>query len=67
MIISQMIVLKLLAGASEVETIEPLRGGDSSKRALRLLMPDERLDRQLRREDDEVLAIVIAITESADK
>ncbi len=39
-------------------------GGDSSKRGLRLLMPDEQLDRQLKREDDEVLTIVIAMTES---
>jgi len=44
-----------------------LRGGDSSKKGLRLLMPDERLDRQLKREDDEILAIIIAWMESKDK
>lgn len=43
----------------ELEAIQ--RGGDSSKP--RLLMPDERLDRQLKREDDEILAIIIAATE----
>ena len=44
-----------------------LRGGDSSKRALRLLMPDERLDRQLKREDDEILSIIIAWMENMRK
>jgi len=46
---------------------EELRGGDSSKLALRLLMPDEQLDRLLRREDDEILAMIIAFTESIDE
>ena len=42
-----------------------LRGGDSSKP--RLLMPDERLDRQLKREDDEILAIIMAFMEHIDE
>lgn len=48
---------KLTISIEEAE----LRGGDSSK--LRLLMPDERLDRQLKREDDEILAIIMAFME----
>lgn len=37
-----------------------VHGSDSSKWGLRLLMPDERLDRRLKREEDEILAIIIA-------
>ena len=44
--------------------VEEARGGDSSK--LRLLYPDEKLDRLLKREDDEILAIIIAFTEKMD-
>lgn len=40
------------------------RGGDSSKP--RLLMPDEKLDRQLKREDEEILAIIISFMETMD-
>lgn len=47
-----------------LEAIEEARGGDSSK--LRLLMPDEKLDRLLKREDEEILAIIIAFMESLD-
>ena len=45
--------------------IEEARGGDSSK--LRLLMPDEKLDRLLKREDEEILAIIIAFMENLDE
>ena len=46
----------------EAEVIlEEARGGDSSK--LRLLMPDEKLDRLLKREDEERLAIIIQFME----
>lgn len=46
----------------EAEVIlEEARGGDSSK--LRLLMPDEKLDRLLKREDEEILAIIIQFME----
>jgi hypothetical protein len=44
--------------------IEEARGGDSSK--LRLLYPDEKLDRLLKREDDEIMAIIIAFMEKTD-
>ena len=40
-------------------------GGDSSK--LRLLMPDEKLDRVLRREDDEILQIIIEFMEKMNE
>lgn len=50
-----------------VEEAVELRGGDSAKTALRLLMPDERLDRQLKREDDEILTIIIAWMENKDR
>ena len=52
------IVADLQDGALEV--VE-LRGGDDRKP--RLLFPDEQLDRQLKREDDEILAIIIAAME----
>lgn len=45
--------------------IAEARGGDSSK--LRLLMPDERMDRLLKREDDEILQIIIAFMEKMNK
>jgi hypothetical protein len=45
--------------------IAEARGGDSSK--LRLLMPDEKLDRLLKREDEEILAIIISFMESLDE
>lgn len=45
--------------------VAELRGADSSKP--RLLMPDERLDRQLKREDDEILTIIIAAMEIMDE
>jgi hypothetical protein len=41
--------------------IEEARGGDSSK--LRLLLPDEKLDRLLKREDEEILQIIIQFME----
>ena len=47
------------------DAIEQARGGDSSK--LRLLMPDEKLDRLLKREDEEILAIIIAFTENMNE
>ena len=40
-------------------------GGAVARR--RLLMPDERLDRQLKREDEEVVAIIIAFMEVMDE
>lgn len=50
----------------EVEdAIAQARGGDSSK--LRLLMPDEKMDRLLKREDEEILAIIIAFMENIDE
>lgn len=67
MIISQMIALKLLAGASPLDAVdEPVHGSDSSKWGLkpRLLMPDEREDRRIKREDEEVLTLIIAMNES---
>lgn len=42
--------------------VEEARGGDSSK--LRLLMPDEKMDRLLKREDEEIIAIIIAFMET---
>lgn len=45
--------------------IEAARGGDSSK--LRLLLPDEKLDRLLKREDEEILAIIIAFMEKMNE
>ena len=49
-------------GRLHIETaIAEARGGDSSK--LRLLMPDEKLDRLLKREDEEILAIIIEFME----
>lgn len=45
--------------------IEEARGGDSSK--LRLLYPEERLDRLLKREDEEILQIIIAFMETQDE
>lgn len=42
--------------------LEEARGGDSSK--LRLLMPDEKLDRLLKREDEEILAIIVSFMEN---
>lgn len=50
----------LLIGIIEAERV----GTDSSKP--RLLFPDERLDRQLKREDDEILIIIIAAMEIMD-
>lgn len=47
--------------AEAQQIIEEARGGDSSK--LRLLMPDEKLDRLLKREDEEILAIIIQFME----
>jgi hypothetical protein len=47
------------------QIIDELRGGDSSK--LRLLMPDEKLDRLLKREDEEILMIIIAFMENLDE
>jgi hypothetical protein len=44
-----------------------VHGSDSSKWGLRLLMPDEHLDRQLKREDDEILSIIIAWMEGMNK
>lgn len=44
--------------------IDEARGGDSSK--LRLLYPDERIDRLLKREDEEILQIIIAFIESQE-
>ena len=41
--------------------VEELRGGDSSK--LRLLMPEEKIDRLLKREDEEILQIIIEFME----
>lgn len=40
--------------------IVPSRGGDSSKKGkkARLLMPDEQLDRQIKREDKEILEVI---------
>ena len=43
----------------------PDDGGDSSK--LRLLMPDEKLDRLLKREDEEILQIIIAFMEKMNE
>lgn len=45
--------------------LDELRGGDSSK--LRLLMPDEKMDRLLKREDEEILAIIIAFMEKMNE
>jgi hypothetical protein len=45
--------------------VDELHGGNSSK--LRLLMPDEKLDRLLKREDEEILAIIIAFMENLDE
>ena len=47
------------------EDVAIQRGGDST--GSKLLMPDARLDRQLKREDDEILAIIIAIMEVIDE
>lgn len=47
------------------DAIEAARGGDSSE--LRLLMPDEKLDRLLKREDEEILAIIISFMESLNE
>lgn len=44
--------------------LDEARGGDSGK--LRLLMPDEKLDRLLKREDEEILAIIISFMENLD-
>lgn len=44
-----------------LEAIEEARGGDSSK--LRLLMPEEKIDRLLKREDEEILQIIIEFME----
>lgn len=44
--------------------IEEARGGDSSK--LRMLLPDEKLDRLLKREDEEIMQIIIAFMEKMD-
>ena len=48
-----------------IETSVP--SGVSTGGARRLLMPDERLDRRLKREDDEILAIIIAFMEVMDE
>ena len=45
--------------------VEEARGGDSSK--LRMLMPDEKLDRLLKREDEEIIAIIIAFMECIEE
>ena len=45
--------------------IAEARGGDSSK--LRLLMPDERMDRLLKREDEEIMQIILAFMETLDE
>lgn len=48
--------------------IEAARGGDSSAaEKLRLLMPDEKLDRLLKREDEEILAIIVAFMEKMNE
>lgn len=47
------------------QILEEARGGDSSK--LRLLMPDEKLDRLLKREDEEILAIIVSFMENLDE
>lgn len=49
--------------------VEPVHGSDSSKWGLkpRLLMPDEREDRRIKREDEEVLTLVIAMNESTGR
>ena len=50
------------------ETITEARGGGfAAIETLRLLMPDEKLDRLLKREDEEILAIIIAFMENLDE
>ena len=63
---SSILSLSLTADLQVAEPAEVLRGGDSSEPDLRLLMPDEKLDRQLKREDEE-LAIIIAAIEVMKK
>ena len=63
---SSILSLSLAADLQAAPHPEILRGGDSSKPGLRLLMPDEQLDRQLKREDEE-LAIIIAAIEVMNK
>lgn len=47
--------------------IEAARGGAyTAMETLRLLMPDEKLDRLLKREDEEILAIIISFMEKLD-
>lgn len=47
--------------------IEEARGGGfAAISQLRLLMPDEKLDRLLKREDEEILAIIVSFMESMD-
>jgi len=45
---------------------EPDDGGDSYKKYKRLLTPEEKLHRQLMREDEEITVIVMGITEILD-
>ena len=42
-------------------------GGFAAISELRLLMPDEKLDRLLKREDEEILAIIVSFMENLDE
>ena len=47
--------------------IEEARGGGfAALSQLRMLMPDEKLDRLLKREDEEILAIIVSFMENLD-
>ena len=59
-------------GHLTIEDIPPIidearKGGFAAMSQLRMLMTDEKLDRLLKREDEEILAIIISFMESLDE
>lgn len=54
-------------GHLTIGVLPPVVPGGGGGRALRLLMPDEKLDRLLKREDEEILAIIISFMENLDE
>ena len=59
-------------GHLTIEDIPPIidearKGGFAAISQLRMLMPDEKLDRLLKREDEEILAIIISFMESLNE